>query len=137
MGFVEPSCVWSGWRPDPTQIILRLFFTHCESCAQDVENVTFFIRVCYCQFLIERTNYTVALCIFPWNPCEILVKSLQLCGRRQIAKPRKYCLMYVIVFLWRVFSLFCFSQVGNFRLIPYSIIKNQSKLKHIYNIVKL
>ena len=45
----------------------------------------------------------------------IIVKSLQLRGRRQIAKPRKYCLVRVIVFLWRVFSLFffCFSQVGN------------------------
>ena len=36
----------------------------------------------------------------------IIVKSLQLCGRRQIAEPRKYCLVRVIVFLWRVFSLF-------------------------------
>ena len=35
----------------------------------------------------------------------IIVKSLQLHGRRQIAKPRKYCLVCVIVFLWRVFSL--------------------------------
>ena len=31
--------------------------------------------------------------------------SLQLRGRRQIAEPRKYCLVRVIVFLWRVFSL--------------------------------
>ena len=43
-----------------------------------------------------------------------IVKSLQFRGRRQSAEPRKYCLMRVIVFLWRVFSLFffCFSQVG-------------------------
>ena len=27
-----------------------------------------------------------------------IVKSLQLCGRRQIAEPRKYCLVRVIVF---------------------------------------
>ena len=42
-----------------------------------------------------------------------IVKSLQFRGRRQSAEPRKYCLMRVIVFLWRVFSLFffCFSQV--------------------------
>ena len=33
-------------------------------------------------------------------------KSLQLRGRRQIAKPRKYCLVRVIVFSLRVFSLF-------------------------------
>ena len=31
--------------------------------------------------------------------------SLQLRGRRQIAEPRKYCLVREIVFLWRVFSL--------------------------------
>ena len=36
----------------------------------------------------------------------IIVKSLQLRGRRKIAEPRKYCLVRVIVFLWRVFSLF-------------------------------
>ena len=38
----------------------------------------------------------------------IIVKSLQLRGHRQIAEPHKYCLMRVIVFLWRVFSLFFF-----------------------------
>ena len=37
-----------------------------------------------------------------------IVKSLQLRGRRQIAKPRKYCLVHVIVFsLACVFSI-CF-----------------------------
>ena len=36
----------------------------------------------------------------------IIVKSLQLRGCRQIAEPRKYCFVCVIVFLWRVFSLF-------------------------------
>ena len=35
-----------------------------------------------------------------------IVKPLQLHGRRQIAEPRKYCLVRVIVFLWRVVSLF-------------------------------
>ena len=36
----------------------------------------------------------------------IIVISMQLRGRRQITKSRKYCLVHVIVFLWRVFSLF-------------------------------
>ena len=41
-----------------------------------------------------------------------IVKSLQLCGRRKIAKPRKYCLVCVIVFFGVCFHyLFCFSQV--------------------------
>ena len=41
-----------------------------------------------------------------------IVKSLQLCGRRQIVEPRKYCLVRVIVFLWRVFSLFVLFLTG-------------------------
>ena len=36
----------------------------------------------------------------------IIVKSLQLRRRRQIAEPRKYCLVSVIIFLWCVFFLF-------------------------------
>ena len=36
-------------------------------------------------------------------------------GRRQIAEPRKYCLVRMIIFLWRVFFLFCFSQIWKFR----------------------
>ena len=38
---------------------------------------------------------------------------MQLRGRRQIAEPRKYCLVRVIVFFDVCFLyLFCFSQVG-------------------------
>ena len=52
----------------------------------------------------------------------IIVISLQLRGRRQIAEPRKYCLGCVIVFLWRVFSLifFLFLTGWEFGLIPYT-----------------
>ena len=42
----------------------------------------------------------------------IIVKSLQLRGRRQIAEPRKYCLVRVIVFFWHVFSLFVLFLTG-------------------------
>ena len=43
----------------------------------------------------------------------LIVKSLQLRGHRQIAEPRKYCLVRVIVFFGMCFLyLFCFSQVG-------------------------
>ena len=42
-----------------------------------------------------------------------IVKSLQLRGRRQIAEPRKYCLVRVIFYFDMCFLyLFCFSQVG-------------------------
>ena len=43
----------------------------------------------------------------------IIVKSLQFRGRKQIAEPRKYYLVRVIVFFGMCFLyLFCFSQVG-------------------------
>ena len=44
------------------------------------------------------------------------MKSLQLRGHRQIAEPHKYYLVRVIIFLWHAFSLFCFSQVWEFRV---------------------
>ena len=48
----------------------------------------------------------------------IIVKSLQLCGRRQIAEPCKYCLVHVIVFLlaFFFFSIFLFLLDLKFRL---------------------
>ena len=47
----------------------------------------------------------------------IILKSLQLCGRRQIAEPRKYCLVRVIVFsLACVFSICFVSHRLGFRL---------------------
>ena len=53
----------------------------------------------------------------------IIVKSLQLRGRRQIAEPRKYCLVRVIVFFDVYFLyLFCFSQVGFLVKIPYTLV---------------
>ena len=46
-------------------------------------------------------------------PPYLIVKSLQLHGRRQIAELRKYCLVRVIVFFDMCFLyLFCFSHVG-------------------------
>ena len=48
------------------------------------------------------------------------MKSLQLRGRRQIAEPRKYCLVRVIVFLWRV--IFLFLTGWEFGLFPYTIM---------------
>ena len=57
-------------------------------------------------FFIVRNNYSRTL-VFSFSL--IIVKSLQLCGRRQIAEPRKYCFVRVIVFLWLLFSLFFFS----------------------------
>ena len=64
-------------------------------------------------FLYKRENIVTTSCTL--YSSLIIVISLQLCGCRQITEPRKYCLVRVIVFLQRVFSLFffCFSQVGN------------------------
>ena len=38
----------------------------------------------------------------------IIVKSLQLCERRQIAKPRKYCFVRVIFFFFGMYFLYFF-----------------------------
>ena len=49
------------------------------------------------------------------------MKSLQLRGRRQIAEPRKYCLVRVIIFLWHVFfSILFIIGLGIFVLIPFN-----------------
>ena len=54
----------------------------------------------------ERGNIVAASCTM--YSSLIIVKSLQLRGRRKIAEPRKYCLVRVIVFsLTCVFSI-CF-----------------------------
>ena len=42
----------------------------------------------------------------------IIVKSLQFRGHRQIAESRKFCLVRVIIFLWRVFFLFVLFLTG-------------------------
>ena len=48
------------------------------------------------------------------------MKSLQFRRRKQIAEPRKYCLVHVIFFFGMCFLYFCFLQVGNFGLILYN-----------------
>ena len=51
-----------------------------------------------------------------------IVKSLQFRGRRQIAEPRKYRLVRVIVFFDVCFLyLFCFSQIEILVKIPYNM----------------
>ena len=66
----------------------------------------------------------------------IIVKSLQLRGRRQIAEPRKFCLVRVIVFFDVCFLyLFCFSQVGILGKIPYRRLMDHSLTgeEHMYS----
>ena len=64
-----------------------------------------------CYIYIENI---VAAKLYSLYSSLIIVISLQLRGRRQIAEPRKYCLVREIVFfLACVFSNFCFSRVGN------------------------
>ena len=98
---------------------LARFVAHYESCVQDVENVALVIRVCCCSFWDRERKKKLYCRTLYFSP--ITVKSLQLRGHRQITEPRKYCLVRVIVFFFFgvCFLYFCFSQVGNFRLIPY------------------
>ena len=133
-------CVWFSWRLDLTwnnvawflmtdflrlspaqaQNFLVCFVDHCESCAQDVNTVFWWLGFygCGCHLEREYEKTVAALCIF----FLIIVKFLQLRGHRQIAEPRKYCLVHVIVFFGMCFLYFCFSYVGNFGLIPYNIL---------------
>ena len=89
---------------------------------QPIVEPPFVIRVFQCGvvavFDIQRENIITACCTLYFSL--IIVISLQLRGRRQIAKPRKYYLVSVIVFLWYVFSLFfLFLTCWEFSLIPY------------------
>ena len=57
--------------------------------------------------LLSERNIVAATCTL--YSSMIIVKSLQLNGRRQIAEPRKYCLVRVIIFFGVCFSLFFIS----------------------------
>ena len=66
----------------------------------------------HCRVFENERNIIVASCTL--YSSLIIVKSLQLCERRQIVKLRKYCLMRVILFFSVCFLyFFYFSQVGN------------------------
>ena len=74
--------------------------------------------LCGCRvFDIERKKIVAASCTL--YSSLILVKSLQLRGRRQIAEPRKYCLVRVIVFFGVRFLYFLFLTGWEFGLIAY------------------
>ena len=85
------------------QGLIYVLFKSFYKIVPGVPNITLFTLLFSC---------TTALCIF----FLIIVKSLQLCGHRQIVEPCKYCLVHVIIFLSRMFSLFCFSQVWEFQV---------------------
>ena len=114
LGFVKPSCVWSGWQSDLTRIMLRDFLmgdllrlSPWSGGPRPLWNwlwwLGFYVVVVF--FLLEwKRKY----CSRTLYSSLIIVKFLQFRERRQIAKPRKYCLVRVIVFLWSAFSLFFF-----------------------------
>ena len=126
LGFVEPSFVWFGlttW-PDPNNVawfLMRDFLrfspwsgpspsrsSHGLFCSPlwilcvGCRKRNFVIRVCGCRVSWEREKHYSRTLYFSL----IIVKSLQLCGRRQIAKPRRYCLVRVIVFFGLYFLYF-------------------------------
>ena len=103
---------------DPQEIFLAYFIAHCESYAHDVENAVLVIKVCCCRFWETETLYCRTLYF-----SLIIVKSLQLRERRQIAKLCKYCLVCVIIFLLVcVLSILCFSQVWEFQINSLQIV---------------
>ena len=72
-----------------------------------------FFSVVLLPCFIQRENIVAEGCTL--YSSLIIVISLQLRECRQIAEPRKYYLVRVIIFLWCVFFfyIFCFSQVEN------------------------
>ena len=117
LGFVESSYVWSSWWLDPTRMIWRGFqweifwgLVHraeAWACAQDLENVFWWLGFCCCSFWEKKKKKKKLYCCTLYFSL-IIVKSLQLYECKQIAELCKYCLVRVIVFLWCVFSLFLF-----------------------------
>ena len=69
---------------------------------------------CFC----ERGKTVAATCTLYFSL--IIVKSLQLRGCRQIAEPRKYCLVRVIIFFDVCFFYFLFLTSWEFGQIPYT-----------------
>ena len=61
----------------------------------------------------------------------IIVKSLQLRGRRQIAEPCKYCLVRVIVFFGVCFLYFLFLTSWELGEIPYKLSNKYDSLSLI------
>ena len=76
--------------------------------------IRIFLVWCGCCFIYREKNIVADSCTM--YSSLIIMISLQLRGRRQIAESRKYCLVRVIVFLWRVFSLFFVSHRLGIRL---------------------
>ena len=64
------------------------------------------------------------------------MKSLQLHGRRQIAEPRKYCLVHLIAFFGMCFLYFLFLIGWDFGLIPFISSLNQRNLLKDMNKVR-
>ena len=97
---------WSGGLP--LGKIFARFVAHCESYAQDLENPILRLGFCCCRVSWEREKKN---CSRTFYFSLIIVKSLQLRGRRQITEPRKYCLVYVIVFFDVCFLYFFVSHM--------------------------
>ena len=97
------------WRPDSNNIawlfngrFIEACWARLAHCGTTFCNQGFLVwwdcRVIYRERILQPLGCTLYSSL-------IIVISLQLRGHRQIAEPRKYCLVRVIVFLWPVFSL--------------------------------
>ena len=94
---------------------LAHFVAHCESYAQDIETIVLVIRVSWCSFWERKKLYYYTLYF-----SLIIVKSLQLRGRRQTADINTVLCMWFFFSLACVFSFFVSHRFRNFVSIPYN-----------------
>ena len=93
----------------PWENFLAYFVAYCESFMQDIKTIVLEIRVLCCFW--ERKLDCHHILYFSLK----IVKSLQRRGRRQIAKPRKYCLMCdYFSLMYFFFFLICISLIWEF-----------------------
>ena len=120
-------------RPDPTRIILRGFGPF-----SPLWNRLWWLGLLLwvnCRVFIKEKNCSCTIVLYF---SLIIVKSLKLRRRRQIAEPRKYCLVRLIAFFGVCFLyFFCFSQVGILIKFPTSPSHNIGKLRAMSPIMKL
>ena len=114
-GALMEKLPWGSRGQCPRENFLAYFVAYCESYVQDKKTVVFGDYDFVCCFL-KKKLYCHILHFSLW-----IVKFLQLCGRRKIAKPYKYYLAWLFFFdTYFFFSIMASHRFGNFKCIPFT-----------------